>query len=78
VVLTVSLLEDGHEVGSIVAMRIHPPEGPVGDDVMTRWTWTARLVGQPEVTSAERGTVEHRHGDGTWALLAAIAARAAR
>jgi hypothetical protein len=78
VVLSVSLLEDGHEVGSIVAMRIHPPAGAVADDVMTRWTWTAKLVGQPEVTSAERGTVEHRHGDGTWALLAAIAARAAR
>lgn len=65
------LYESDHEVGDVIALRMHPLDDPQPDDQCT-YSWTLQAKGGPEIT----GLVEHRHGDGPWQLLAAIAAKA--
>lgn len=77
-VLDVTIAEDGEVAAYIVATRLQPPEGdpdPDADDVCV-WAWSVE-AGDRQVSSVDRGTVEHRPREGTLALLAAIAARAA-
>lgn len=72
-VIRAVVLDGEDEVGSIVAMRLHPLGEPADDDVC-RYTWTVEETGQPGRSSDDGGTVEHRHGDGRWALIARITA----
>ncbi len=65
------LFRDGGEIGDLVAMRINPVDEPgtePGPDDQCVYTWSLVLDGA-ERTSNELGTVEHRHGDGPWALI---------
>ncbi len=74
-VIHAHLFADDQEIGSVVAMRLNPEGEPADDDVCT-YAWTVELSGQPDRSSDDRGTVEHRHGDGPWVLVADVIEKA--
>jgi hypothetical protein len=70
-IVRATLTVDDVEIGDLIAFRMHPLDQPHDDDQCT-YSWTLQAKGEPEST----GLVEHRHGDGPWALIARIAQKA--
>lgn len=75
--LHADLMVNGERIGYVHARRVSPDWVPLGSGSMVwcRYEWRLNVNG---VSVASDEPLEHRYGDGAWALIARVVAAAGR